>query len=139
MSSSKAALEKNFLSGINDCGRDYMKTDNYWVHVKGTSQVEKELIEELRSYAQKIEFNPSRLEEVEDRLSEINGLKRKYGGDIALVLDHREKVSNELDILSCFQENMEKVQKDIKFHQAVLSKLSVILAEKREKTASIFK
>ena len=98
-----------------------------------------ELIEELRSYAQKIEFNPSRLEEVEDRLSEINGLKRKYGGDIALVLDHREKVSNELDILSCFQENMEKVQKDIKFHQAVLSKLSVILAEKREKTASIFK
>jgi DNA repair protein RecN (Recombination protein N) len=98
-----------------------------------------ELIEELRNYAQKIEFNPSRLEEIEDRLSEINGLKRKYGGDIALVLDHHEKVSNELDTLSCFQESMEKVQKDIKLHQAVLSKLSVILAEKREKTASIFK
>ncbi len=98
-----------------------------------------ELIEELRDYAQKIEFNPSRLEEIEDRLSEINGLKRKYGGDIVLVLDHREKISNELDTLSCFQENLEKIQKDIKLHQAVLSKLSVKLAEKREKTASIFK
>ena len=98
-----------------------------------------ELIEELRDYAHKIEFNPSRLEEIEDRLSEINGLKRKYGGDSALVLDHREKISNELDTLSCFQENMEKVQKDIKLHQSALSKLSVILAEKREKTASVFK
>ena len=98
-----------------------------------------ELIEELRDYAHKIEFNPSRLEEIEDRLSEINGLKRKYGGDSALVLDHREKISNELDTLSCFQENMEKVQKDIQLHQTALSKLSVILAEKREKTASVFK
>ena len=98
-----------------------------------------ELIEELRDYAHKIEFNPSRLEEIEDRLSEINGLKRKYGGDSALVLDHREKISNELDTLSCFQENMEKVQKDIKLHQTALSKISVILAEKREKTASVFK
>ena len=98
-----------------------------------------ELIEELRDYAHKIEFNPSRLEEIEDRLSEINGLKRKYGGDSALVLDHREKISNELDTLSCFQENMEKVQKNIKLHQTALSKLSVILAEKREKTASVFK
>jgi DNA repair protein RecN (Recombination protein N) len=98
-----------------------------------------ELIEELRDYAHKIEFNPSRLEEIEDRLSEINGLKRKYGGDSVLVLDHREKISNELDTLSCFQENMEKVQKDIKLHQSALSKLSVILAEKREKTANVFK
>ena len=56
-----------------------------------------------------------------------------------MVLDHREKISNELDTLSCFQENMEKVQKNIKLHQTALSKLSVILAEKREKTASVFK
>ena len=44
---SKAALEKNFLSGVNDCGRHYMKTDNYWVHVSGESKHEKELIKEL--------------------------------------------------------------------------------------------
>ena len=97
-----------------------------------------ELIEELRHYSYKIEFNPSRLEEIEDRLSEINGLKRKYGGDISLVLDYREKISTELDTLSCFHENLEKVQKDIKLHQTILSELSVVLAEKREKTAGVF-
>ncbi|MBT3514053.1 MAG: DNA repair protein RecN [Nitrospina sp.] len=98
-----------------------------------------ELTEELRDYGHKIEFNPSRLEEIEDRLSEINGLKRKYGGDITLILDHREKISNELDTLSCFQENMEKIQKNIKLHKTILSKHSIILAEKREKTASMLK
>jgi DNA repair protein RecN (Recombination protein N) len=98
-----------------------------------------ELVEELRDYAHKIEFNPSRLEEIEDRLSEINGLKRKYGGNIDLVLDYRDKISTELDTLSCFNESMEKLQKDIKLHQTILSELSVVLAEKRERTAGIFK
>jgi DNA repair protein RecN (Recombination protein N) len=97
-----------------------------------------ELVEELRDYALKIEFNPSRLEEVEDRLSEINDLKRKYGGDIDLVLDYFKKISNELDTLSDYQDNMKKAQKDILLHQTILSELSVALAKKRERTAVIF-
>ena len=97
-----------------------------------------ELVEELRDYALKIEFNPSRLEEVEDRLSEINGLKRKYGGDIDLVLDYFKKISTELDTLSDYQDNMNKAQKDIMIHQTILSELSVVLAKKRERTAVIF-
>jgi DNA repair protein RecN (Recombination protein N) len=98
-----------------------------------------ELVEELRDYANKIEFNPSRLEEVEDRLAEINGLKRKYGGDIATILNHREQISEELETLSSFQKNMEKVQEDINSHHTALTKLSTTLARKREKTAAVFK
>ena len=44
---SKASLEKNFLGGVNDCGRHYMKKNNYWVHVSGASKSEKELLKEL--------------------------------------------------------------------------------------------
>mgnify|MGYP002528214300 CR=1 FL=1 len=40
-----------------------------------------EVVESLRSYDRSLEFNPNRLEEIEDRLAEINGLKRKYGKD----------------------------------------------------------
>lgn len=98
-----------------------------------------ELIAELRDYVHKIEFNPSRLEEIDDRLAEINGLKRKYGVDIESILNHREKIAEELDTLSCFQKNIEKIQKSIKSNQTILSKLSIILADKREKTASLFK
>ena len=98
-----------------------------------------ELVEELRDYAHKIDFNPSRLEEIEDRLAEINGLKRKYGGDIATILNHREKIAKELDTLSSFQKNMEEMQEYIKSHHVILSQLSTALAKKREKTAILFK
>ena len=98
-----------------------------------------ELVEELREYAHKIDFNPSRLEEIEDRLAEINGLKRKYGGDIATILNHREKIAKELGTLSSFQKNMEEMQKYIKSHHVTLSQLSIALAKKREKTAILFK
>jgi len=98
-----------------------------------------ELVEELRDYVHKIEFNPSRLEEIEDRLAEINGLKRKYGGDIATILNYRKKISEELEALSSFQKNMEKIQKDISSHHIALAKLSTTLASKREKTAVLFK
>ena len=54
---SKAALEKNFVGGINDCGRHYMKTDNYWVHISGESKYEKELIKELNIPASTIKEN----------------------------------------------------------------------------------
>ncbi|SVE18261.1 uncharacterized protein METZ01_LOCUS471115, partial [marine metagenome] len=98
-----------------------------------------ELVEELRDYSHKIDFNPSRLEEIEDRLAEINGLKRKYGGDIATILNHREKIAKELDTLSSFQKNMKEMQKYIKSHHVTLSQLSTALAKKREKTAILFK
>jgi len=98
-----------------------------------------ELVEELRDYVQKVEFNPSRLEEIEDRMAEINGLKRKYGGDIDLILSQRDKIAEELDTLSNFQENIKNIQKCINSHQIVLAKNSVALADKREKTASVFK
>ena len=98
-----------------------------------------ELIEELRDYIHKIEFNPSHLEAIEDRMAEINGLKRKYGGDIGLVLSQRDKISKELDTLSNFQENIENIQKCINLHQTVLAKNSVTLADKREKIAKVFK
>jgi len=98
-----------------------------------------ELVEELRGYLHKIEFNPSRLEEIEDRMAEINGLKRKYGGDIDLILSQRDKIAEELDTLSNFQENIESIQKCINSHQIVLANNSVTLADKREKTARVFK
>lgn len=44
---SKAALERNFRDNIMKCGFDYMKKDNYWVFIKGNTQFEKELINEL--------------------------------------------------------------------------------------------
>src|SRR3954468_1472209 len=42
----------------------------------------------LREFVDKLEFSPARLAEIEDRLAELSGLKRKYGGTIGTALEH---------------------------------------------------
>lgn len=42
----------------------------------------------LRDFADGLEFSPSRLAEIEERLTELSRLKRKYGGSITSALEH---------------------------------------------------
>ena len=98
-----------------------------------------ELAEELRDYQKTIEFNPSRLEEIEDRLAEINGLKRKYGNDIAVILEYRETIGSELEALSMGEESMDALKAEIQTQQKKLAKLAIELAKKREQAAEKLK
>ncbi|CAI2719625.1 DNA repair protein RecN [Nitrospina watsonii] len=95
-----------------------------------------ELEAELRDYVKHIDFSPARLEEIEDRLAEINGLKRKYGGDIAVILEHREKIGEELDSLSLGEEAVDGLKQEIAERQKEVAKLAVELAKKREQAAA---
>lgn len=49
-----------------------------------------DLAHEMRTYAEGLEFEPGRLEEVELRLRILSDLARKYGRDTALILEHLE-------------------------------------------------
>ena len=51
----------------------------------------------LRDFADKLEFSPARLAEIEDRLAEIRRLSRKYGGSIETALDHLARFCDRLD------------------------------------------
>ena len=86
----------------------------------------------LRSHDQSLDFNPERLEEIEDRLAEINGLKRKYGKSISEILSKREKLSTELEQLADNEENTKKLAEEIHKKEMVVAKLAIELAEKRE-------
>jgi DNA repair protein RecN (Recombination protein N) len=47
-----------------------------------------DLLSEVRRYAEELDGQPGRLELVEERLSAITRLERKYGGTVAAVLEH---------------------------------------------------
>src|SRR5574340_555673 len=55
---------------------------------------------DLRGYVEGIEFNPQRLEQVEDRLDLINRLKRKYGGSTESALEFARKARAELKTIA---------------------------------------
>ncbi len=66
-----------------------------------------ELARELRIYRDEIEFDPARLDEVEDRLDLIRGLKRKYGDSIETVLMHAESAQRDLDAITHAEERIQ--------------------------------
>jgi DNA repair protein RecN (Recombination protein N) len=55
-----------------------------------------ELSRELNAYLEGIEYNPRRLETLENRIELIRSLQRKYGGSIEAVLEHAQKSKTEL-------------------------------------------
>jgi len=93
------------------------------------------LIDALRDYRRQLKFDPERLEEIDDRQAEINGLKRKHGGDIPAILARREKLAEELVELASGEESMAALESKLKSEEAELEKQASALALAREKTA----
>jgi DNA repair protein RecN (Recombination protein N) len=56
-----------------------------------------DLTRNIRQYLENIEFNPRRLDQVEERLASIQLLKRKYGDSITAILSFRENARRQLE------------------------------------------
>jgi DNA repair protein RecN (Recombination protein N) len=59
-----------------------------------------ELAHGLRRYRESIEFNPRRLEQVEERLELVRNLKRKYGETLASILEYAQNGQRELEAIT---------------------------------------
>lgn len=70
-----------------------------------------ELATTLRRYAERVEYNPERLNEVEERLELINTLKRRYGMTIEAILEHADRAREELNGIEHSEERLEELRK----------------------------
>ena len=71
----------------------------------------------LREFADKLEFSPSRLAEIEDRLVELSRLKRKYGGSIAAALEHLARSEDRLLQIESSDERAKQLSDDLAISQ----------------------
>ncbi|MDX9863316.1 MAG: DNA repair protein RecN [Anaerolineaceae bacterium] len=69
-----------------------------------------ELARDLRDYLEGIEFNPRRLNQLEDQIDLINRLKRKYGGTLEAVLAFAAKSEAELEMINHASERIEELE-----------------------------
>jgi DNA repair protein RecN (Recombination protein N) len=67
----------------------------------------------LRDFADRLEFSPSRLAEIEDRLAELSRLKRKYGGSIEAALDHLARAEDRLKQIETSDEREKELSNKI--------------------------
>ena len=95
-----------------------------------------DLAYELRGYLEGIEFNPSRLDQIEDRLDLFNRLKRKYGGSLASALAHLQASVAELEKVEGVEEQIAEVSGKIAQIKQVLGFSASKLSEQRRLAAS---
>ncbi|MEK4294033.1 DNA repair protein RecN [Paenibacillus sp. FSL R5-0914] len=91
---------------------------------------------QLRDYREEIEFNPQRLEEIENRLDLITGLRRKYGDSVEQILAYYEQIHRETDLLENKDEYLEKLTTKRDALLSVLMEAATELSEARKLCAS---
>jgi DNA repair protein RecN (Recombination protein N) len=92
-----------------------------------------ELARRLRSYGESIEFNPRRLEQVEERLQLLHSLQRKYGATAEAVLAHLETARGELEAITHAEERIGALEATEREHLGDLGLRGRTLSEKRRR------
>ncbi|MFN7018585.1 MAG: DNA repair protein RecN [Fimbriimonadales bacterium] len=97
-----------------------------------------EVAHNLRAYAEQIEYDPARLEEVIARLELIKRLKRKYGDTIEAVLQYAEEAESNLHALETQTERREALEAQVAELQARAANLCEQLSALRKAGAQRF-
>ncbi len=69
---------------------------------------------QIRQYADTVEFNQGRLDEIADRLALISKLKRRYGNTISEILDYHAQAEQKLETIQLGSEKQEAIQAEIR-------------------------
>lgn len=86
---------------------------------------------QLRDYRDDIEFNPARLDQIEDRLNLISSFRRKYGENVADILAYLETIQKELSTLDHKEERLQELEGRLQEQRAVCAGLARRLSAMR--------
>jgi DNA repair protein RecN (Recombination protein N) len=89
----------------------------------------------LRLYGEQVESNPSRLDEVEERLALIKGLKRKYGETIEAMLQFASQARQELDSITHAEARLQQLQAARQEQLVRIGQLGQTLSSERRQAA----
>ena len=95
-----------------------------------------DVVHNLRDYLEEIEFNPKRLDQVEERLDLIHSLARKYGGNIPAVIASGENARKQLETITGAADRINELEMDEAKLLEKLGKQGLALSEKRKSAAT---
>jgi DNA repair protein RecN (Recombination protein N) len=94
-----------------------------------------ELAKTIQTYQSRIEFSSERLEQARQRLGSLSLLKKKYGGSLESIIEHRRRIGAEVDLAETFDEALKKLQDDIEKERSICSDAAQKLSNKRKEAA----
>ncbi len=94
-----------------------------------------ELLASLQRYQETLEFNPARLDAIEERLALLNTLKRKYGGSLRAVLEFAARAEEQLAGLENISDQTEDLIRQETSVINLLSELAQELSDRRHEAS----
>jgi DNA repair protein RecN (Recombination protein N) len=89
----------------------------------------------LRDYSRRVEVNPTRLDEIENRLEEIDRLKRKYGSSIKEVLAFKQRIDEALKSFTSDEEKLSQLEGRLEPLRQTMNHLGQKLSGERKRVA----
>lgn len=89
----------------------------------------------IRQQLELQDYNPKRLDEIEQRLQLIQDLEKKYGSSISSVLAFEQQAQDKLRCLKFEQQDPQQLQTELNQQTRVLHQKAQILQQMRQKTA----
>ena len=118
------------LEKIEDINIKYQKTLS---SLKSNYYDLQEIAIDLNHYNSDTCFEEEERDEIENRIDEINDLKRKYGNTIEEILNYKNEVEEEIDKIENLEEKNKELKIDLTKITAELEKRAIELHETRQK------
>src|SRR5262249_41720789 len=83
-----------------------------------------------------LDASPARLQDVEDRLAAIERLKRKFGPELATVIQRRHELKAELEALEASDERIAALESEETAAAAAFARVAGALSKERGKAAA---
>lgn len=120
---------------LQDLARIDASFEDTLAEIRSAEIVLKEATQFLQDYNARIEFNPERLDEIRERLSDLHDLERRYGGSIEAVLAYRADIGATYDLARNFEAAIARLDGQIAAAQERLSAAAYRLSQKRHEVA----
>jgi DNA repair protein RecN (Recombination protein N) len=92
----------------------------------------KDLTQELILLQESLDYNPARLEETENRLSELYSLMQKFKvNSVEALIEKRDSFGTQLQHIDSFEEEIERLEKKLAASFTHLQKYALLLTESR--------
>ena len=103
--------------------------------LRASSESLKDVVINLKNLVGRMDDDPQRLEQVNERLDEIFRLKKKYGADVAEILRYAEKSERELKSLKSKQSDSANLQSRFSESLRNLNQQAAVISKARKKAA----
>jgi len=94
-----------------------------------------DIVHTLRDYLEEVEFNPKRLDEVEERIDLIYSMTRKYGGSIPAVIAYGQEARKQLETITGAAERINELELEEAKLLNKLAQQGSLLSDKRKSSA----